>query len=231
MRAFTATAILTVSLLGAGCSKKTESKQPSPQAQKQPTSSQNPPVIVFPNSASPNATVNDELNAIIQKFRELKSFRIKFTLPSAQGDVSSSLSFLRPNRFSGTMQLGTQPPTDIIVVDDSLYMRTQGSKWLDLSGTQTASVLSNALRSALNGDTSLDKVGIDAGVSVKKSRDESRSCDLYKAVVRSSDGSPASLEICAISGLPKYVTITTQKGPFSFEYYDYNVLFLIERPA
>ena len=225
-----------LSLFGAGCSKSQTSVTPSltsqatATAQTTATPSKNPVVVSFGGSQAPDQSTNDELNAILKAFHEVKSFHIHFSLPSTQGSVSSDLIFQRPNRFTGTMQVANQPSTEIIVVENSLYIRTAGSKWYDLSGTSMATQLGTSLQSALNGKTSLDKIGVDPNVNVKKTHDAARNCDAYDAVITATDGQPASLSICATNGLPKFVTITTQQGPFTFEYSDYNKIFDIEKP-
>ena len=219
--------LLLTSLTGAGCFK----KKPEPVAVPQPKpASANPSVVAFGTSQTGDAAINAELDAILKNFRSVKSFRMRFSYSTPQGLLTSTLEYLRPNRFRGIMQIANQPATEVIVVDQSLYMRPTGGRWVDLSGTESAKAVGSSLQSALSGNASLDNIGVDPNAVVKKTRDDGRQCDLYKASVKSQDGTPAALEICAAGQLPKFVTITTQQGPFTFEYYDYNTLFLIEKP-
>ncbi len=219
-------ALLVLAFTGAGCLKQKAPTPPTPQ----PTAPSTPPVVTFETTETGDAAINAELDFILKNFRTVKSFRMKLTSEAPQGELKSTLEFLRPDRFRGTMQLASQPSMDIVVVEDSLYLRPQNGAWVDLSGTSSAKSVGTALRNALSGDASLDKIGVDPSSIVKKTRDDGRQCDLFKATVKTPDGKPAALEICAANGLPHYVTITSAQGPLTFEYYDYNALFLIERP-
>ncbi|MEK7116293.1 MAG: hypothetical protein AAB879_02780 [Patescibacteria group bacterium] len=219
--------LLLFSLTGVGCLKKRVPTIPPPS---QPLTN-TPAVVSFQPSKTSDTSTNAELDAILKNFRSVKSFRMKLAYATPQGDFTSTLEFLRPHRFRGLMQIANQAATEIIVVDDSLYMRSSGGKWTDLSGTEAAKVVGSSLKNSLSGDSSVEKIGVDPDAVVKKTRDDARRCDLYKARVRSTDGSPADLEICAADGLPHFVTLTTQHGPFTFEYYKYNELFLIEKPV
>lgn len=224
-----------ISLFGAGCGKPVQKTPAAPvkapvQAPKPTTPSQNPPVIAFGSDQSANIAINNELTAILKAFRNAKAFRTKFYVPSSNGTITTDLDYVRPNRFHSIMRLSGKPNTEVIVVDDSVYMRAEGGAWFDLTGTDTAKSIGGSLRSSMNGDASLDKIGVDPGTVVTKTEDTARSCTKFTSLVRSQSGSPASLEICAVNGLPKYVDITTDTGTISFEYYDFDALFLIERP-
>lgn len=227
MRKLLLLALVLTSLTGAGCSKK--KPEPAPAPQPKPASA-NPAVVAFGTTQTGDAAINAELDAILKNFRQVKSFRMRFSYSTPQGLLTSTLEYLRPNRFRGLMQVASQPSTEVIVVDQSLYMRPTGGKWVNLSGTESAKAVGASLQNALSGSASLDKIGVDPNAIVKKTRDDGRKCDLYKSSVKSQDGTPGELEICADNQLPKFVTMTTQQGPFTFEYYDYNTLFLIEKP-
>ncbi len=218
--------LLLLPLMGVGCFNKRAPTTPPPSKPLART----PSVVAFESSQTGDASINAELDTILKNFRGVKSFRMKLTYATPQGEFASTLEFLRPRRFRGVMQIANQTATEIIIVDDSLYIRPSGGTWTDLSGTEAAKAIGASLRNSLSGDTGLDALGVDPSAVVKKMRDDTRACDLYRAAVRSQDGKPASLEICAIDRLPKYVTITTEQGPLTFEYFDYGKLFLIERP-
>jgi hypothetical protein len=226
-----------LSVFGAGCFKSSTpvpitQKTPAPATQKttkpaQPSS--NPPVISFGTDNVANTTINNELTQILKNFAETKSFRTSFSIPSSQGTVSTTMDFIRPNRFRGTMNIGSMN-AEIVVVDQNVYMRTTASKWSDLSGSDMAKPVTDTLKNAMGGNNSLDKMIVDPNTVVKKEQDTSRNCTQYTAVVRSAQGAPSTLNICAVDQLPKYVDITSDSGKVSFLYYDYNALFMIERP-
>ncbi len=231
-------AIATLSIFGAGCGKSSTPATPTPTKQaptatKTPTPvtkpSSNPAVITFGTDNVANTTVNNELTQILKNFAQTKSFRTSFSLPSSQGNVSTTMEFLRPNRFRGMMNIGSLN-TEIIVVDANVYMRTTGSAWTDLSNTDTAKPVTDTLKNAMGGTNSIDKLIVDPNTVVKKEQDTARNCMQYNAVVRTPQGTPATLNICAVDNLPKYVDVTSDSGRLTFQYYDYDALFLIEKP-
>lgn len=219
--------LVTSSLFGLGCAPKTEVK---PVEQKMPPkSSQNPSVLLFPAEAKPNPTVNEELQTILSNFRQANSLRTKFDMTTAQGQVQGNFQFIRPNRFKGVMQ-AQGSSLEIVVVDDSLFLKAGDKPWANLSGQPSSKTLTDTLRKALSGNSTFDAASANSHALVTKSHDEARACDAYKTTAKTADGSVVSIEICAANMLPKFVSMTTDQGPVRISYTDYNTLFLIEKP-
>jgi hypothetical protein len=218
--------LLAASLLfGAGCSKPVPAPTP---AKQQPSS--NPSVILFPPSGAPELSVNQELQKILENFRDLKSFRTKYSMATPQGQVAGQFDFIKPDRFKGQMTLGTAGTTDIVIIGESIYIRANNGNWVNYSKAPSAKTISDALKKGMGGSSNLEALGVNDNAIVKKTRDEERKCDLFKATVKNAEGAVVSLELCADNKLPKYVQISTPQGPVNIEYYDYNSLFLIEKP-
>lgn len=215
-----------IAVFGAGCVKKAETPKQPPTAPK----SENPSVVVFQRTEQPNPTINAELERVLKNFRAAKSFRLKFARQTDKGSLTANLDFQKPKRFRGTIRIQNLPATELILVDQALYLRPGGASWVNLTGTEAARTLSESLNTVLSGEKSLDAVLVEPTAYVRKDRDPDRACDRYKTTSRGADGSVAALDICAKNGLPSYVQITTDNGPFLLEYYDYNALFLIEKP-
>lgn len=225
--------LASVSFFGIGCEKKraaSPSSQAARTAQAVVTPASNQGVLTFPPARPPSASVNVELYGILNAFRALKSFRTRFAISTPQGPLKANLEFVKPHRFHGVIETGTAGTVELIAVDASLYMRAQNATWIDVSRAPSSQALQAALKDVFGGGSGLDAVLIDDASVVKKSRDARRKCDLYTTTARNAASNAAKLELCAVNGLPKHVTIKGDKTPLEFEYYDYNTIFVIERP-
>lgn len=211
-------------LFGAGCR-----SAAMPAAQTPAAPSSNTPYI--PPSEPPKILdPRTELRNAIVAFTQVKSFRTKVRVSSSQGEMKAVLEFNKPNRFRGTVELGKSETAEIIVVDTSLYMRVNQQQWLNLSKTSSAKTIGDTLKNALNGDSNLEAIGLDESTPVTKAFNAERGCDMYETSVKSLDGKTNPVHVCVRDGLPKYLDLTTPQGPVYLEYYDYNALFLIEKP-
>ena len=75
------------------------------------------------------------------------------------------------------MQIANQAATEIIVVDDLLYMRSSGGKWTDLSGTEAAKVVGSSSKFALRRlERREDRRGSGCG------RENARRCTALRSV-------------------------------------------------
>lgn len=220
-------ALAVIAMTGAGCWNPSPARPPLQKVAQQPYIPVPPPPD--PERTEP-PTPREELGAILQAFRDLKSFRSKITIPSKQGDITGTLDFQKPDRLHAILQAGTGDPTEIIVVDTSLYMRNAKVSWVNFSKSATAKKLGESIRSAMSGDSSLDKLAITASSTITKSTDADNGCDLYASTLQAADGKEIPVSVCAVNGLPKYLTMDSDTGQMRLEYYDYNAVFLIERP-
>ncbi len=216
--------------IGAGCANPFAAKKPvSPPVPVQAQPSNNPSVIMFPPASAPVPSVNDELRAAFQNFHELKSFRSKFKMTSPDGPISGTLTFIRPDRFSGSMQI-KETKSDLIVVGTSLYVRPEGAAWLDYSKTPASKTMSEQLRKSMDSGNTVENFGITDDTIIQKSHDDVNGCDEYKTVAKLANGQAVSLDVCVANRLPKYVHVEGSQGPSTMEYDKYNALMTIEKP-
>ncbi len=219
--------LITGSLLivGAGC-KRASAPVATPTSTGEVT--QTPEVVVKPPPTE--AERRAELRQAIDAFKRMKSFRADVTVSPAQGNVKALLEYTKPNRFRGTIQIEKAGEAEMIAVGDALYMRVNGGSWANLSNTPSAKVIGETLRNALNGDSNLENVAVDESLPITVRADAARGCDLYATQVRTSDNALNDVQVCVADGLPRYLDLQTAQGPIALRYFDYNTLFLIEKP-
>jgi|GEM_PF-3375509 len=224
---FLALPCLCLALFGLGCNKQNTPTQAPQKVVAKPSA--NPAVLLFPPASKPNPTVNDELKEVLKNFREANAVHTKFEMSSQQGPLKGDFYVIRPNRFKGTMDT-SGGKVEIVIVDNSFFLKADGSQWLDFSNQPSSRAMTDTLKRAMSGNSALDSTGSSDTTLITKTRDESRGCDLYKTTAKAGDGSIVSLEICAENKLPKFVDMTTPQGPVRISYTEYNGLFLIEKP-
>lgn len=214
-----------LALSGWGCSRSTATPKPVTATPPNSVSGQTQPVHI-----PTEADFRNELREAVKNFNAAKSFRAKVNLAAGGGELNAVLEFAKPNRFRGTIQGSDGSSTEIVVVDDSLYMRVNNLKWLNLSKTPSASSIAGTLKSALSGDTNLANVAMDESFPVQKTKDLAHSCDLYSTSIKQTNGSVNKVSVCLSRGRPQYLDLVAAQGPIHIDYYDYNAVFLIERP-
>lgn len=163
-------------------------------------------------------------------FHGAKSFKAKFTLPTAQGIVKGDLSYLKPDRFRGTMQMGMGDITDMILVAENCYMRVGSNPWVDISGSKVAKQTIENMRTAVQGNKVLDQSEVDNLEIVSKRWDQLRSCDMFAVRLKDSKPDLPVINLCVQDGYPLFLEVDTPNGVMHVDYYNYSSVFLIERP-
>ncbi len=212
-------------MVGAGC-KRNSPPAVTPSSTGEVTQNSETDVKPLPTEAERRA----ELRQAIDAFKKVKSFRADVTVRPAQGSVTALLEYTKPNRFRGTIQIEKAGEAEMIAVGDALYMRVNGGSWANLSKTPSAKVIGETLRNALNGDSNLENVAADESFPVTVRFDAVRGCELYVTQVRAADETLNDVQVCLANGLPRYLDLQTAQGPIALRYFDYNSLFLIEKP-
>lgn len=210
-------------LFGAGCFGKANQATPvNSQAKPASTKTAKP--------AEPAKDPQVELSEILQAFHEAKSYRTKFRLPTKEGVVRGTLDHVKPSRYQGTTQLGDSDVSEIVIVDESLYMKIGNNPWADMSDTAAGQGIVSNIKKAAEGEAAF-KLQNEQSLQVKQRyNDELNSCVLYIASSSESDPSAPPIKICAKGGLPKYFEIDTDMGIYHVDFYDFNSVYLIERP-
>jgi hypothetical protein len=223
-------AMTAAAICGAGCKSpfKQSTQEPAEYSKTTSTSAVN----VQPAKAAPTEQeVRADLRAALQNFHEAKSFRANVTLKTSEGTFKARMDMQKPNRVRGQYDLRPGTRVDMIAVDSSLFMRFNDDPWANISKIPSAQTLSNAMKDSLTGNSSLDNLGVDDALPVKRTVDRSRKCDLYSTTLTDKEGKAYEVEICVADGLPKFLELKSPTNPLKVEYSDYNTVFLIEKPA
>lgn len=221
--------LLLVSLLvisGAGCRK-------TPQT---PTQANSYVPLAYLPPPPPPETENQinlrELNDGIQAFQNLRTYRAKIQIDTKTGDSNGVLDVVKPDRFRGVITSPDEKQnTELIGVGETVYIRTTAGSWVTLKTNAASKSITEAFRSAMNGNgTSMNKLFSDQ-VIVTKSENASKGCTNYHISDDTKTEVDANLNICLYKGLPKMVEASNEQGSVSVDYYDFNKLFTIERPV
>jgi len=224
---FFAVLIASLALLGAGCFKSKDSQQSFVPQEVAPV--QTGAVSKTPETAS----VSDpkaELVAAFEKFMIAKSYKAKYTMPTTQGTLSGTLAYAMPDRFKGTMELSPDAKTDVVLVQNSLYMRANNEPWVDISDSETAKKTIETMQLAVKGDQGLNSSSSDAWSVDSKTQDTQRGCWNYQVRIKGGENPDRNLAVCVKDGYPKYLKLESPRGEMNIEYLEYNTIFIIERP-
>ncbi len=227
MQSFKKPFILALAMLmtvGAGCLK----SNPQPNA---PVNADKPVASdVRPQTQAEPIDPKVQFSMAQKNFHDAKSFKAKFTLPTTQGVVKGNLLYVKPDRFQGTMQIAGGDATDMVVVADNLYMRVGSQPWLDVSGSKVSKQTITDMRTAVGSNKVLDQGQLENLVIIANTWDQLKSCDLFTLRLKDSKPELPNISICVKNDFPFYLEIETPQGIMHVDYYDFNSVFLIERP-
>jgi hypothetical protein len=222
--------LLALPLVGFGCAKKPPA---APPPATQPGGYE--PLAYLPPDPPPEddkAKNLRELRDAVAAFQSVKTFRAKLYVDAPDGKTTGQIDVMKPDRFHGTVDVpdGSQQ-NEVIGIGTAMYLKQADGTWIQVQSAQLSSELGAAFRSAVDTDNGLVSVKIPDSSDISKSRNQIRNCDEYRTSVSGDDGKPVQLTICVDKGLPKIVEATADAGYVSIEYFDYNKLFVIERPT
>ncbi len=226
-KSFLAFFFVSLALLGAGCFKsKSEQQSVLPQASPAVTNDTKVKATEAPKAADPKA----ELLAAFEHFKQAKSYKVKYTMPTPQGTLTGTLAYAMPNRFQGTMELSPETKTDVVLVENSLYMRSNNAAWVDISSSPTAKQTIETMKLAVSGDQGISSSNTDSWSVDSKNEDAQRGCWDYSVRIKTANNPDRIVSICVKDGYPKYLKLDSAKGEMDIEYLEYNTVFIIERP-
>jgi hypothetical protein len=175
-----------------------------------------------------------ELQEALQNFERAKTFRAKLTLSTSDGTVTGQIDVMKPDRFHGTMQAsaanGQSETSELIGVGDMLYVRVSADAWAYVKDSAKAKAYTQAFRSSIESQLSLLPQDALDSLQVTKTHDGSLGCEQYSTAISTSSSTSAALQVCVVNGLPKRITVSPKEGSATIDYFDYNKLFVIERP-
>jgi hypothetical protein len=219
-----------VSLIGAGCwnpFKKNTDLEPAEFTSPTTTAS----ATAKKNTPPTEAEVRADLLSAMQNFYASKSFRSNVTLKTSEGTFKAKMDFQKPQRIRGDIMLRPGTNVDMVFAEDELFLRFNNEPWANISKIPSAQTIATSMKDSLTGQASLDNLGVDQNLPVKRTADRSRKCDLYRTSLTDKDGKAYEVEICVADGYPKILEIKSASNPLKIEYFDYNAVFLIEKPT
>ncbi|MBU1348500.1 hypothetical protein KJ781_00310 [Patescibacteria group bacterium] len=170
-----------------------------------------------------------ELLEAITTFQEATTFRAKLSIDADGGRTTGQIDVMKPERFHGTVEISSEDQNgEVIGVGTDLYVKQEDGTWLKVQSPTLSASLTSAFRSAV--ETNIQSSLPDSTV-VSKTRNYGRSCDEYRTTVTDKDGNTADLAVCVKDGLPMFIDARADSGSVNVEYFDYNKLFVIERPT
>jgi hypothetical protein len=222
------TVFLLVVLLGAGCGR---SKTPGSLS----GSSTGSDVYLPPpaDAETEEQVARRELREALQNFREAKTFRAKFSLQTKDGPVSGQIDVTKPDRFRGTVTApkdGKTETSEVIGVASSFYIKLGPDVWTYVKNQKQAALLTKAFRSAVDGSSSALSAVIPDSATVTRSKNPTLSCQVYTTTLNDEAGNPFKMTVCVAAGLPKRIEIFPSEGSITIDYFDFNKMFVIERP-
>lgn len=217
---------LTFVLLGAGC------RWPSKNAPR-PSATESPVYLPPPPPPeSENARNLRELRSALEAFKEVKTFRAKLVIDGKDGQTTGQIEIMKPDRFRGTVRFPKDDQTsEVIGVGDTLYVKLPDSTWTSISTPAVSKALTQAFRAAVDGDQSAVKTALPDDAAVAKRTDEVRGCDEYTAPIQGAEDATIDMSVCVGQGLPVSIRLQSGTGSVTIDYFDYNKLFVIERPT
>jgi hypothetical protein len=222
--------LLALPLVGFGCAKKTPATTP-PATQ---PGGYEPLAYLPPDQPQESDKTRNlrELRDAVTAFQDVKTFRAKLYVDAPDGKTTGQIDVMKPDRFHGTVDVpaGTDL-NEVIGIGSAMYVKQADGTWIQVQSPQLSEQLGAAFRSAVDTGNGLVSVKIPDSSDVTKTKNSIKNCDEYRTSVNGDDGKPVQLNVCVDNGLPKLVEATADTGYVSIEYFDYNKLFVIERPT
>ena len=220
--------IIFLALVGFGCGKEKVQKSDDPNAGFG-TNAYLPP----PKPPEDQTVTNlRELREAIVAFQEVKSFRANLLIDNEQGQTTGRIDVMKPDRFHGTIKVSTEDQEgEVIGIGNTLFIKVPDSDlWLEINAPEIATAMTSAFKSAVEGDAALIRSSLPDSTKVTKTKDGGRNCDKYETNIENDADLGVELSVCVSNGLPKYIRAETDQGIVDVEYFDYNTLFIIEKP-
>lgn len=223
--------LLVVLLCGAGCRKNTQ--QPSVTPSDQQAQVYLPPA---PEAETEQARNLRELREALSNFGSAKTFRSKMSVTTSAGTVTGQIDVMKPDRFHGTIETKTSGGTEkneIIGIGSMMYVNVGNDLWALVKDPAKSKAYTDAFRSSVSEQASILPSVFPNDSIVTKARDAALDCDIYATTITppESTSTPLALQVCVQNNLPKRITFSPAAGSATVDYFDYNKLFVIERPV
>lgn len=146
--------------------------------------------------------------------------------------MTGKIEVVKPDRFHGNFQLGGDTVVqEIIGVQDTLYVQLPDKTWRKIVSPTLTQALKNAFQSTVRDNQTLLDSHLTSSNQITKSVNTVQNCTSYQTTIEEKTVASTDVTICATDGLPKTMTLVSEQGSVSIDYFDYNALFTIERPT
>lgn len=233
-----ASLIASLLLFGFGCRKTntidTESLRESPSIVKPTKKIDIPPKPpTKPRSAYTEHAPAPEIFYIRQAWRELvgiDTFRARFTLPSASGNVTGSMEYSRDEGVHAEMNLGKQGTSELYILYGDVYFRSNSSTWENVTNTPDGDKLAQFFRIAFPGKNSTSTIFISDSATILEIKDDPRGCKQYSYSEFSAERGKEVSRLCIKNNLPMIMNKVYPDGETEIVYFDYNAPLKIGSP-
>ncbi len=216
--------VMALVLTGAGCGKKEAIQN------KTDASSGSSDLVSRSAKVSTEADFRVELKQALKNFQEAKSFKADLVMKVAGNELNATLSVAKPNRFKGVVKT-KEAAMEIILVEEDMYLRMNDGNWTKFASTAKNKAIIESVKKSINGESSLENMGVDEAKPITKMRRSDKECDVYETELTTASGGYQAVKICIDKELPKILETRTEDGSLTMKYYDINSVFLIERPT
>lgn len=182
-----------------------------------------------PSKVPTQAELRAELGQALQNFQNAKYYKADMKMTSKDNELNAALSVAKPNRFKGVIK-NKETSMEIILVEKDMYLKVNNGNWAKLAPNSANKKTIENVKKSINGEGSLESMGIDDAKPITKYYRSDKACDVYETELKQPAGTYQAVKICIAKELPKIFEVKNQEGNLTINYYDINSVFLIERP-
>lgn len=141
------------------------------------------------------------------------------------------MEFSRTEGMHGTIKLTPDVTTELYLIGENIFFRSNTSTWLNLAYTQEGKDLSQLFQSALTLAQDRKENMISESAQLEhKEEDKARGCRRFTFSQLNFSGEREAWQICAAQELPVHIIAPTIGGPAEFRYHDFNQPISIKPP-
>jgi len=166
---------------------------------------------------------------------QAKTFRAVMNVPTANGQVATSLDYNRDSGLYGTIQIpsagGAAQSANLYASDKEIWFRQGTSTWQNLTNTQDGKNFQAVFQNAFNYQDRYQSTVADTATLTSKTDDPSAGCSRYAFTQPTGNGGTQTFTLCVSKDLPVYLTIDGPFGQIEVHYKDVNGNVEVKRPV
>jgi hypothetical protein len=225
--------LIILAAFGFGCKSTTAPTPPVPNA----VAPVGQPASTAVTNPAPAGVSRDVLYArqVLRNLSQAKTFRATMSVPTAGGQVATSLDYSRDNGIYGTIQIpnaagGTQS-ANLFADDKEIWFRQGTSTWQNLTNTTDGKNFQAVFQNAFNYQDRYQSTVSDTATLTSKTDDPSAGCSRYAFTQSTDNGGAQTFTLCVSQDLPVYLTIDGPFGQIEVRYRDVNGKVDVKRPV